>query len=224
MVVSTFMRNPSDGLQASGAEAKVTKVPCPLEFTSIILCIGLNYKKHAKEGNVEISPYPVVFTKPADALTGPYDNVDVHPDASSRLNYEGELVVVIGKDGKNLLEKEALDYVLSYTVGNDISARNFQHSNVGSSQFYYAKSFGRFAPIGPAIHTTKEVPDPQTLSFVTRVGGEKRQIIAHLSRGTTLRKGIVFMTGTPSGVGLFISVGFFAITVWWKWSSRRWPT
>jgi 2-keto-4-pentenoate hydratase/2-oxohepta-3-ene-1,7-dioic acid hydratase in catechol pathway len=160
---------------------------------------------------------PVVFTKPADALAGPYDNVSIHPDAQSQLDYEGELCVIISKDCKNVSEAQALDYVLGYTVGNDVSARNFQIPNIVSGgQYGYAKSFDQFAPIGPAVLIAKGV-DPQTLKYTTKVNGELRQetgtddmiwtvkqIIAHLSRGTTLRKGTVIMTGTPSGVGLFM--------------------
>lgn len=160
----------------------------------------------------------MVFTKPADALAGPYDDIPIHPDAQSQLDYEGELSVVIGKDAKNVSKEQALDYVLGYTVGNDVSARNFQiPASVSGGQFSYAKSFDKFAPIGPSITTTAAIPDPQKLKYTTKVNGEIRQqtgtddmiwsvqqIIAHLSRGTTLRKGTVIMTGTPSGVGLFM--------------------
>jgi 2-keto-4-pentenoate hydratase/2-oxohepta-3-ene-1,7-dioic acid hydratase in catechol pathway len=159
----------------------------------------------------------VVFTKPADALAGPYEDVPIHSDAQSQLDYEGELSVIISKDAKNVSESEALDYVLGYTVGNDISARNFQApATVSGGQFGYAKSFDKFAPIGPAVLIAEGV-DPQKLKYTTKVNGEVRQktgtddmiwsvrqIIAHLSRGTTLRKGTVIMTGTPSGVGLFM--------------------
>lgn len=163
-----------------------------------------------------IAPYPVVFTKPADALTGPYDDVQIIPDAQSQLDYEGELTVVISKDGKDIPEAQALDYVLGYTVGNDVSARNFQLPPNSGGQFCYAKSFDGFAPIGPCIVSSSIIPDPQKLEYSTKVNGKVRQqtatsdmiwsvnqIIAHLSRGTTLRKGTIIMTGTPSGVGLF---------------------
>ena len=160
---------------------------------------------------------PVVFTKPADALAGPYEDVPVHPDAQSQLDYEGELCVIISKDCKNVSEARALDYVLGYAVGNDVSARNFQAPvTVSGGQFGYAKSFDKFAPLGPAILMAEGV-DPQKLRYTTKVNGDLRQetgtddmiwsvkqIIAHLSRGTTLRKGTVIMTGTPSGVGLFM--------------------
>jgi 2-keto-4-pentenoate hydratase/2-oxohepta-3-ene-1,7-dioic acid hydratase in catechol pathway len=132
------------------------------------------------------------------------------------LDYEGELTVLIGKDAKNVSEENALDYVLGYTAGNDVSARNFQLPETSGGQFCYAKSMDGFAPVGPAIFSTKLVPDPQKLKYVVKVNGvEKqstgtedmiwsvRQIIAHLSRGTTLRKGTLIMTGTPSGVGYF---------------------
>ena len=168
-----------------------------------------------------IASYPVVFTKPADALAGPYDDVFIHLDAQSQLDYEGELTVIIGKDGKNIPENKALDYVLGYAVGNDVSARNFQLPPNSGGQFCYAKSFDGFAPIGPCVVSTSIITDPQQLDYVTKVNGKIRQetntsdmiwnvkqIIAHLSKETTLRKGTAIMTGTPSGVGLFRKDGF----------------
>jgi transcription initiation factor TFIIH subunit 2 len=136
----------------------------------------------------------------------------------SQLDYEGELTVVIGRDAKNVSAEDALDYVLGYTAGNDLSARDFQvPAKTGGGQFCYAKSFDWFAPIGPVILSSALVPDPQRLELVTRVNGEVRQktstgdmiwsvrqIISHLTRGTTLRAGTVIMTGTPSGVGLWM--------------------
>ena len=163
-----------------------------------------------------------MFTKPADALAGPYDNIAIHPNAQSMLDYEGELTVVIGKDAKDVSEADALEYVLGYTAGNDVSARNFQLPDISGGQFCYAKSFDGFAPIGPAILTTAAIDDPQKLEYTTKVNGEVRQktetgdmiwsvrqIIAHLSMGTTLRKGTVIMTGTPSGVGFFMKSNGF---------------
>ena len=152
-------------------------------------------------------------------MTGPYDTISVHPETQPQLDYEGELTVVIGKDAKNVKEDQALDYVLGYTVGNDVSARNFQvPADISGNQFGYAKSFDQFAPVGPCIASTSVIPDPHKLSYTTKVNGETRQttptsdmiwtikqIIAHLSRGTTLRKGTFIMTGTPSGVGIFMN-------------------
>ena len=161
---------------------------------------------------------PVVFTKPADALAGPYDDIHVHPEVQKQLDYEGELTVVIGRDGKNISVDNALDHVLGYTCGNDFSARDYQvPASVSGGQFSYAKSFDQFAPIGPCVTSTAVIKDPQVLNYVTKVNGEIRQststddmiwnvkqIIAHLSRGSTLRAGTCIMTGTPSGVGLFM--------------------
>jgi len=209
--------DPFTGLSRTGNKATIKKLLSPIESTPIFMCIGLNYAHHAKEANLEVPSYPVVFTKPADALAGPYDDISIHPEAQSQLDYEGELSVIIAKDAKNVSESDALDYVLGYTVGNDVSARNFQiPTSVSGNQFSYAKSFDRFAPIGPSVLLAKGV-DPQKLHYTTKVNGHKRQetgtddmiwsikkIIAHLTRGTTLRKGTVIMTGTPSGIGLFM--------------------
>jgi len=208
--------DPFTGFTKTGNNATVKKLLSPLESTPIIMCIGLNYAQHAKEAQLTVPTNPVVFVKPQDAMTGPYDDVSIHPDAQSQLDYEGELSVIIGRDCKNVSEADALSYVLGYTVGNDVSARNFQiPASSSGGQFGYAKSFDGFAPIGPSV--ALNIKDPQTLKYFTKVNGEVRQqtgtddmiwsvkqIIKHLSRGTTLRKGTVIMTGTPSGVGLFM--------------------
>ncbi|KAJ9161076.1 Fumarylacetoacetate hydrolase domain-containing protein 2 [Coniochaeta hoffmannii] len=205
------------GFKSTGRKDKISKLLCPLPNVPYVVCIGLNYQRHANEANLKVASYPVVFTKPADALAGPYEDVPIHPDAQGMLDYEGELTVVIGKDAKNVSEADALSYVLGYTVGNDVSARNFQLPDASGGQFCYAKSFDKFAPIGPVIVAANLIPDPQKLHYVTKVNGKVRQetetsdmifpiakIISHLSRGTTLRKGTVIQTGTPSGVGLFM--------------------
>lgn len=165
-----------------------------------------------------VPEHPVVFTKPADAIAGPFDDILVHKDVQEQLDYEGELTVVIGRDAKNVSEEDALEYVLGYTCGNDLSARDYQlPAGRSGGQFSYAKSFDQFAPIGPCITAANVVADPQQMQYVTKVNGKVRQststsdmiwsvrqIIAHLSRGTTLRAGTCIMTGTPSGVGLFM--------------------
>ncbi|KAL5315033.1 hypothetical protein ACEPPN_017684 [Leptodophora sp. 'Broadleaf-Isolate-01'] len=214
--VARLSKSPSGSFTRTGKEEVVEKLLCPLEATPIIQCVGLNYRKHATEAKLTVPKYPVVFTKPSDALAGPFDQISVHPDAQEKLDYEGELCVIIGQDGKNVSEADALNYVLGYSIGNDVSARNYQLPDVSGGQFCYAKSFDRFAPLGPAIWSSKVVGDPQALTYKTKVNGEVvqetgtsdmiwtvRQLIHHLSRGTTLRKGTVIMTGTPSGVGFF---------------------
>ncbi|KAK4182349.1 hypothetical protein QBC35DRAFT_510161 [Podospora australis] len=206
------------GFRTTGRTDKIQKVLSPVPSVPLIICIGLNYQQHATEANLRVPPYPVVFTKPADALAAPFEDVPIHPDAQGMLDYEGEMTIVIGKDAKNVSEADALDYVLGYTVGNDVSARNYQLPETSGGQFCYAKSFDKFAPIGPVIVSPSLIADPQKLNLVTKVNGEVRQktetsdmifsvakIISHLSRGTTLRKGTVIQTGTPSGVGLFMN-------------------
>ncbi|KAF2796699.1 fumarylacetoacetate hydrolase family protein [Melanomma pulvis-pyrius CBS 109.77] len=216
--VSKLDGNLTEGftVRTQESEAIVKSLLCPLDRTPIIPCVGVNYQKHVDEAKLPVPSYPVIFSKPADALTGPMSEIHIHPDASSMLDYEGELVVVIGRDAKNVTESSALDYVLGYTAGNDVSARNFQLREASGNQFGYAKSFDGFAPIGPAIYSTRLVPNPQELKLITRVNGHVRQetstgdmiwtvrqIVAHLSRGMTLRAGTVIMTGTPAGVGFF---------------------
>ncbi|KAF9884948.1 hypothetical protein FE257_000857 [Aspergillus nanangensis] len=215
-VVQQFNGNPFDGLILTDTVHKVKELLSPIQSTPLVICIGLNYKEHAKEASLTVPTYPPVFTKPADALAGPFELIEVHPDAQSHLDYEGELTVVVGKDAKNVTAEDALDYVLGYTAGNDVSARNFQLPEASGGQFCYAKSFDKFAPIGHILISSQEIKDPQTLSLVTKVNGVVKQetntsdmiwgvreIISHLSRGMTLRKGTVIMTGTPSGVGFF---------------------
>lgn len=133
------------------------------------------------------------------------------------MDWEGEMTIIIGRDTKNATPSNALASVLGYAIGNDVSARNFQvPANVSGGQYCYAKSFDGFAPVGAAIVAPSVVRDPMKLNFTTRVNGEVKQttctsdmiwsvgeIIVHLSRGTTLRKGTVIMTGTPSGIGFF---------------------
>lgn len=145
-----------------------------------------------------------------DTLAGPFQ--DIHVDAIAKeLDYEGELSVVIGKDVKNLAPNEnSLDYVLGFTVGNDVSARYWQWPKMSGSQHGYAKSFDNFGPIGPVIASSKMIPNAEALKLKTWVNGDLRQdcktddlifgidnLIRHLSQGMTLRKGTVIMTGTP---------------------------
>ncbi|KAF2837731.1 hypothetical protein M501DRAFT_136675 [Patellaria atrata CBS 101060] len=216
--VSVLDGHVQSGFTKTDKKATVKKLLSPLPKAHAIICVGLNYAHHAKEANLTVPPYPVIFTKPPDALAGPLDEVPVHPSAQEMLDYEGELTIIIGKDAKNVSEADALNYILGYTSGNDVSARNFQLPEVSGGQFCYAKSFDAFAPIGPAIVHPSLVPDPQGLKLWTKVNGEVRQesgtndmiwsvakIVEHVTRGTTVRKGTVVMTGTPSGVGLFMS-------------------
>ncbi|KAF5230910.1 hypothetical protein FANTH_13641 [Fusarium anthophilum] len=208
--------NPWD-LKVTEATAEVAEVLCPLAYTPIIYGIGLNYKTHIAEAKWPTPPYPTVFMKPPGALNGPLSYITVDPQCR-QIDYEGELVVIIGKDCKNASSPaEALDAVLGYTVGNDVSSRDWQVPEVSGNQHGYAKSFDGFAPIGPLIVSTDLVPDIGKLRLQTLVNGEVRQsaqlddllfgvaeIIMHLSRATTLKAGTAIMTGTPGGVAAFM--------------------
>lgn len=171
----------------------------------------------AKLTKFHIPSQPIVFTKPADSIAGPFDDIYVHPDARDQLDYEGELCFVIGKDCKDVTEEQAFSYVLGYTTGNDISARNYIPQEVSGFQMGYGKSFDAFAPFGPYLVSPAAVGDPHRLRLITKINGEVRQdastsdmiwnikqIIVHLTRGRTIRAGTVVMTGTPSGVGWYM--------------------
>lgn len=174
-----------------------------------ILCIGLNYRRHAKECNLPLPPAPVLFNKFSNALAADGDVVRLDP-AYMEYDYEAELVAVIGKSARNVTEEEALDYVFGYTCGNDLSTRDLQFAR--SNQWLLSKTFDGFAPIGPCLVTEDEV-DPKDLRISSVVNGEKRQdsttadmifstaqIIADLSRHFTLMPGDLIFTGTPQGV------------------------
>ncbi|KAJ9144477.1 Fumarylacetoacetate hydrolase [Pleurostoma richardsiae] len=204
----------SSALHTLPETAQVAKIICPLPSTPIILCAGVNYKSHANETKFSPPKKPVLFATPPDRLTGPLDDIKIHPDAQELLDYEGELGIVIGKDGYDISEEDALDYVLGYTISNDVSARNLHAVDMSGYQMGYAKSFDHFGPTGPYLVSPRLVPDPQILDLTTRVNGELRQssntyqmiwscrqLIAFASRGRTLRRGTLIMTGTPEGVG-----------------------
>lgn len=174
-----------------------------------ILCIGLNYRQHAKECNLPLPPAPVLFNKFSNALAADGDAVPLDP-AYVEYDYEAELVAVIGKPARNVTEDEALDYVFGYTCGNDLSTRDLQFAR--SNQWLLSKTFDGFAPIGPCLVTAGEL-DPNNLRISSAVNGETRQnsttadmifstaqIIADLSRHFTLMPGDLIFTGTPQGV------------------------
>lgn len=171
------------------------------------LCIGLNYRDHAKEFDLPIPTSPVVFMKPASAVLAPGAEI-IRPTMSRRVDFEAELVVVIGKKTRHVPAIKAFDYILGYTCGNDVTARDLQPKE---GQWTVAKSFDSFMPLGPWIET--EV-DPSNLAVEAYLNGEKKQssstanlifgvpeLVEFLSSVMTLEPGDVIMTGTPSGVG-----------------------
>lgn len=187
-----------------------------------IVCLGLNYAEHVKEGGSDrdLPPHPVFFTKPTTTITGPFDPVLYHK-ATTRLDYEVELAFVIGKKGKDIPKEKALDYIVGYMVMQDISARALQSQHL---QWYRGKSQDTFAPMGPYLVTPDEVGDPGKLRIWCKVNGKGRQdantsdlifdiptIISTLSDGITLEVGDIFATGTPSGVGAAHKLGLLKV-------------
>jgi len=199
---------------ATEEAADVAKVLAPVA-PSGIFCIGLNYRRHAVETNAKIPDRPILFFKGTNAVQNPGDPIFIPTFlASQEVDYECELAVVIGKSCKNVLRAHALDYVLGYTCANDVSARDWQ-IKWGGSQWCRGKTFDTFAPLGPCLVTTEEIPNPNELPIRTILNGETMQesntsdmifdvpsIIEFLSGSTTLLPGTVIFTGTPQGVGM----------------------
>lgn len=177
-----------------------------------IFCVGKNYREHVREmGSEKIPENLIVFTKPPTAVIGHGEKIPDHSELTAALDYEGELAIVIGKEGKNIPVEESFDYIFGYTIINDISARDLQSRHV---QFFLGKSLDGSCPMGPWIVDKMELEDPQNLRIETRVNGDIRQngntaqmifpiaeIIATISRGMTLEPGDIIATGTPAGVG-----------------------
>ncbi|MES1166984.1 MAG: fumarylacetoacetate hydrolase family protein [Pseudomonadota bacterium] len=189
------------------------KLLAPVVPTNIF-CIGLNYKKHAAESNQPPPPHPVLFIKNTASVQNPGDPIEIPVKlASTQVDYECELAVVIGQPCKNVSRANALDYVLGYTCGNDVSARDWQR-NGGGGQWCQGKGFDTFCPLGPVLVTKDEIPNPNKLRIRTILNGATMQdwntddmifdvpaIIEFLSSSKTLLPGTVILTGTPHGVG-----------------------
>lgn len=198
---------------------QISHLLAPLSAGEIgtIRLLGMNYRKHAIEIDAPIPKYPVLFYKPITAIAGPFDPVKVPVVAQlppAKVDYEVELVIVIGKLGKDISVSEAPNHILGYTVGNDVSQRTWQIER-GGSQFSTGKMFDSWAPIGPGIVSAKLIKDPNDLNIESTVNGEPRQssntkdmifpvfeLVSFLSQGTTLLPGDLIFTGTPQGVGM----------------------
>ena len=202
------------GLKPTGQPGTVVKLLAPLQPVSI-LCIGLNYKHHAAESGMKEPEIPILFVKGPNAVQNPGDPIEIPTYfRSDEVDYECELAVVIGKPAKNVKRENALDYVLGYTCANDVSARDWQIKK-GGGQWCRGKFFDTFAPLGPCLVTTDEIPNPNALQIKTILNGEVVQdwntndmifdvpaLIEFLSGSTTLLPGTVILTGTPHGVGM----------------------
>lgn len=186
------------------------RLRAPLPRPPKFICVGLNYRDHALESNMEIPKVPTIFNKFPNVVIGPGDPI-VLPKASERPDYEAEFAFVIGRGGRHIPASRAMDHVFGYTIVNDVSARDFQ---MATSQWLMGKTFDTFAPMGPWLVTADEIRDPHALDISLEIGGERLQhsntrelifripeLIEFLSTVVTLETGDVVSTGTPSGVG-----------------------
>ena len=192
--------------------SKDVRLGPPISKPSKIICVGLNYAKHAAESGMKIPNEPVLFFKAPSAVTGPNDNIII-PKNSHKTDWEVELAVVVGKKALYVDEKDAMDYVAGYVLHNDVSEREFQIERSG--QWVKGKSADSFAPIGPFIATQDEIVDPHNLNLWLKVNGEILQssntsdlvfkipfLVSYISQFMSLVPGDIISTGTPSGVGL----------------------
>ncbi|KAI9755132.1 MAG: hypothetical protein M4579_004398 [Chaenotheca gracillima] len=197
------------------ADVRLLLAPLAREDVKTVRCLGLNYEQHAKEAGMPLPKYPVLFYKPITSLAGPFDSIPVPAIAQEAegLDYECELVIVIGKEARDVPESKALEYVMGYSVGNDVSHREWQLKR-GGGQWALGKGFDGWAPFGPGIVSSNIIKDPHKLRISTVLNGKTVQdsstgdmifgvakTISFLSRGTTLLPGDLIFTGTPQGVG-----------------------
>ncbi len=199
----------SDAVRLPAAEVQLH---APVHDPQKIVCVGLNYRDHAIESGMAIPKEPVLFSKFASALVGHGENI-VAPKSSTKVDYEAELVIVIGKRGRHVPEAAGYDHVAGYAVGHDVSARDWQLEKDGK-QWMVGKTFDTFAPIGPVLVTRDEVPDVHKLGIRLRLNGKTMQesnteqmifsvpqVVAYISGIVTLEPGDLIFTGTPPGIG-----------------------
>jgi 2-keto-4-pentenoate hydratase/2-oxohepta-3-ene-1,7-dioic acid hydratase in catechol pathway len=229
-------------LDKSGIDVKIGALLAPVPFQGVpIYCVGLNYKSHAEEAKVrylypsvpqrislitdylvqlKIPAAPPLWTKPATSLANPDEDIPMNKFCASTLpDYEAELVFVTSRQCKDVSASEASSYILGYTAGNDLSCRLHQMPDQAGGQFFFAKAFDKFAPIGPILLSPQIFNDGKGLKLIARVNGKVRQeadlskdmifspaqILSRMSQGTTIPAGTAVMTGTPAGVGAFMS-------------------
>lgn len=206
--IEAYLKSLPDKTHFIKKEEEIQWGPCVTQPNKII-CVGLNYRKHADETNLPYPETPILFNKFNNALTGHKGEVAI-PKMSEKVDYEVELGVVIGKEAKHVSKENALEYVFGYCTANDISARDLQ---MKTNQWLLGKTCDGFSPVGPYLVTADEVADPNNLRLKTYVNGELRQdsntndmifhvdeIISYISQHMTLTPGDLILTGTPSGV------------------------
>lgn len=217
-ILALIEAGPQALIDARANVAKLSRIPlanvrlvAPIPRPPRVFAIGLNYQKHAAESNMQVQKVPTVFLKLSSSVVGPEHPI-VLPKISTQPDYEAEFAVVIGKPGYQIPAARAMEHVFGYTIVNDVSARDIQ---LATSQWTLGKSFPTFTPLGPAITTADEVPDPHALRISLTINGETLQdsntndlifkipaLIEHLSHLTPLEAGDIISTGTPEGVGL----------------------
>jgi 2-keto-4-pentenoate hydratase/2-oxohepta-3-ene-1,7-dioic acid hydratase in catechol pathway len=192
--------------------ASAVKLLAPIPDPPKIVCVGLNYRDHAAESGAPIPKEPVLFSKFATAIIGPDEPIRL-PAVSREVDFEAELVLVVGKKGRHLSAAAALEHLAGYTIGHDVSARDWQLKKDGK-QWLAGKTFDTFAPIGPVLVTADEIADPHNLTIRLRLNGQIMQdsntrqmifhagdVLAYVSQIVTLEPGDLIFTGTPPGVG-----------------------
>ncbi len=208
-----------DAKHPMGGVKLLAPIPVPRRD---VMAVGRNYHEHAREfhdsgfdataGATAVPDHPIIFTKATTSVSGPGDPILTELDPTDSVDYEGELAVIIGKEGRGIPGEDAFDYVYGYTVCNDLTARNLQHRH---KQWFIGKSPDGYCPLGPAIVTADEAGHPDDFRLTTHVNGEKRQdsscsalifdipaLIECISAGITLKPGDIIATGTPVGVGI----------------------
>lgn len=202
-----------DSNAASAPELEeMVRLAAPVARPGKLVCIGLNYEDHAREGGMDLPEEPILFFKATSSIVGPYDDVII-PKNSTKTDWEVELAVIIGKKASYVSKSEAMDYVAGYCVHNDVSEREFQLERGG--QWVKGKSCDTFAPLGPYLTTADEVDDVHNLKLWLKVNGEIKQdgstsdlifniphLVSYISQFMTLHPGDIISTGTPAGVGL----------------------
>ncbi|XID91234.1 fumarylacetoacetate hydrolase family protein [Paenibacillaceae bacterium WGS1546] len=191
------------------AEEEIRFGPC-VTSPGKIVCVGLNYRKHALESGLAIPEQPLLFNKFGNTLAAHGERIPIPDQVTSQADYEAELAIVIGKTAKNVDKEQALDYVFGYCCANDLSARDLQ---LRTSQWLLGKTLDKFCPLGPYLVTADEVGDPNDLAIGSTLNGEVRQrshtsdmvfrcdeIVSYVSRHMTLSPGDILLTGTPEGV------------------------
>ena len=222
--VDLLADSPFDGLQPTGEKRALASVKllAPIDTGARLIGVGLNYMKHAEESNLPAPEQPMLFHLPSTAIVGQGDDI-VYPREGQVIHFEGELGVVIGRPARRVSAANALDYVLGYTIANDVSERVIQKKEMANGCMLICKGYDTFKPLGPCIATEL---DPTDLQLTTRVNGEVKQsettsdlifpvarLIEYMTAAMTLLPGDIIMTGTPSGVGDIHPGDEIAITI-----------